>query len=275
MSEAMMIALTVRDDIIEDILAELTELRNDSRFFYIPPAAKKALTKHWRTYLHNFGGQFHRSHDLAELLDPFRGAEIDHKEVLEVFDTGSLLQPMPDPVARGYLAPDILSANEFPNGVEPWISTVLRTTFWKMSDEEGIEVPVNSNGVYLRRHHPEDFVDEDGTWHEDWPVKKILQHRFGVGGEVEYKVQWLGHTQSDGNEWRCAEEFGWPNIWKKYNRLHGLPIPDSNDANDSENSELSDEDDEIEDAGAYDETEGVVGDESYEEEESEDEMEED
>lgn len=113
MPEATKIVLIVRDDMIVDILAELTELRNDHTFFRISPAAKKLLTRNWRAYLRSFRGQFHRSYDLAELLDPFRGAEIDHEKVLQVYDTGNLLQPMPDPVAHGYLAPDPLLADDF------------------------------------------------------------------------------------------------------------------------------------------------------------------
>jgi hypothetical protein len=46
--EATQIVLTVREDMIIEIMAELTELWNDSGFFRIPPAAKKLLTKHWR-----------------------------------------------------------------------------------------------------------------------------------------------------------------------------------------------------------------------------------
>jgi hypothetical protein len=53
--------------------------------------------------------------------------------------------------------PTVLSHGSLP------FFTVLRTIFGKMGDEEGIEAPVNSNGVHLRRHRPEDFLNEDGT----------------------------------------------------------------------------------------------------------------
>ena len=223
--------LTVCDSLLEIIIDELTDLRKDSRFFHIPAAQKKSLVKYWCGYLYDFGGQYHRCNDLAEMLDPFRGAEIDHNEVIQIYGTSNVLAPMPDPSRHGYLLQNPALAAEFPNGVEPWISTVLRSVFKKMSDEEGEDVEEKEHGIFLLRHelHAEAYLDDNGEWMDDWPVKQVLGHRFDQDGEIEYEVQYLGFTHHVQNDWRRPEEFRLDTIWKKYNHLHGLPIPDEDE----------------------------------------------
>jgi hypothetical protein len=142
-----------------------------------------------------------------------------------------------------------------------------------MGDEEDEDVEEKEHGIFLPRHelHAEAHLDENDEWMDDWPVKQVLGNRFDQDGEIEYEVQYLGFTQHVQNDWRGTEEFRLDTIWKKYNRLHGLPILDE-DGEQEEDQEMDDDEHEQDDEEAEDLEKLANYDDAYEEDESEDEM---
>jgi hypothetical protein len=210
--------------VIESLADELRDLELDSDFFKIPRKQMQSLKKHWQYYEHECYGQGHRWYNLAELLNLFRGADILHSEAIQEYGD-KMLRPMPKKyVTMGaYLKPSRVSRNDFPNGTEPWLSTIIRTVLKKYSSVEGKPLPYVSHGPLMRRHakRRDDFVDEAGNWVDNWPVKRILQHRWNDEEEIEYQVQYIGFTLPGDVQWLARDELG-ERIWGKYDAEHGI-----------------------------------------------------
>ncbi|KAF2867927.1 hypothetical protein BDV95DRAFT_610363 [Massariosphaeria phaeospora] len=218
--------ISLRKDMAAELADELTELKDDSGFFKMSVALKRELVRYWRTVLEDHDAQYHRWHDLALMLDPLRGSDVDQAAALEKYAT--LAKPMRNPRARGYLPknPDI--AKSFPSGKEPWITTMLRTMCKRWSDQFSVLVRHDLHGEISERAYRnlELFMDDDEVWNDDWPVKQIVEHYVRPDGGWEYKVHWLGFDNPWWHQWTQREEMKRSEVWKNYHREKGLAIPE-------------------------------------------------
>jgi hypothetical protein len=213
--------LLVRQSMIELIEDELRDLAEENKMFKMPHSQYRGLIKLWRKTLSDYEGQYHRWYDLAALLDPFRGATVLKEDVKKQYPK-ALLRPMPREPDRGYIKCSKRSAQEFPDGIEPWISTVLRTVFareHKQYDRYARLVDYHRHGEFLNRHiknyENQDFDEHGNYTGEDWPVKRIVSHRFTDNGEMEYQVQFLGFSLPQDLEWKTRDAVA-PAAIRKY-----------------------------------------------------------
>lgn len=206
----------LRQDFAADLEIELKELIQDHNYFKIPKVLRLKLLKYWRTQLRDFDGQYHRWYNLAEILDPMRGSDIDPQEAFEVFEV--LLKQFPKPGSRDFLAPNPNLAALFPNSKEPWITTFLRTMCKRLDAEEGEFVEGSVMMAERLKHlkNPEKFEGWDGDFDIDWPVGRILGHHHGDDG-IRYHVRFLG-TDASEDVWLLPIEFWRPVVFRVYNR---------------------------------------------------------
>lgn len=223
------------------IADEIKMLGDDDSYFQIPPHQMKQLTREWRTQLKDYRSQYYRWDDLAEILDPFRGADLDPNEVIR--DYGNLLGNLPSTMVslqtRGYVAPDPTIAIDFPYGIEPWLSTVIRHVLHELSRREGFWAQYEEVGG-IGVSDPD--RPREGTLRNTeylGYVKRIDTHRVGADGHRRYRVQYVGYTLRGEGTWLSRCDIYEP-IVQRYNAARGLPDSDYDD-DDEDDEEDEDE----------------------------------
>ncbi|KAF2752347.1 hypothetical protein M011DRAFT_22583 [Sporormia fimetaria CBS 119925] len=208
--------ITIRDTILENLKLELRKLATTDDFFRISDSRYTALLRYWRQVLQEYWGQYHRWWEFAEVLDPFRGADVVHRKVIKQY--GPLLEPMPDRELRGYLEPHT-PVEDYPNGEEPWISTVIRDVLSMYHEEDHKDVPYGSPGgkeyEKYQQTHPHVAETLDGEHLSPWPIHKLLEHRV-ENGRIEYLVQHVGDWHKESFEWTPRGQFVDKKIYKNY-----------------------------------------------------------
>ncbi|KAF2127558.1 hypothetical protein P153DRAFT_358433 [Dothidotthia symphoricarpi CBS 119687] len=201
-------------DMWRDIKQELAELEDESRAFRIPGVIKRKILAYMRKACSDYDGQYHRHNDLAELLDPLRGSDIDTAEVEEEYHgTGVLVPCWSD---------------------EPWLTTVIRKVCRQWDEEDGFVTNSWTHGEFRPKHlrTPEKFKNADGHWVDDWPIKCVVGHQIDEDdGELWYHVRYIGFGPAS-DEVVSARSFTRPSIYRIYNRVHGISLDERWLAND-------------------------------------------
>lgn len=171
------LVVTVRaKEMLGGIKDALAQLAHEDPFYALPKTAKSRLLAHVRTTLKRYEWQFHCGIDLAELLDPFLLA-VNADAARDYYGT-RLSSPAPDPT---HFPPRNHDLDDYPAGQEPWIAAFFRQ--WAL-DYEGENGEVKHGwGVWEKK------AEQDG-W--EWPYKRIMAHKTGAEGHLEYLVKWVG-----------------------------------------------------------------------------------
>jgi hypothetical protein len=80
-------------------------------------------------------------------------------------------------------------------------------------DDEGVERASEFEGYRTKRHEREGMEDNQ------WPIKRILGHRVGGGGEMEYHVQWVGFPMPKHNSWIPKSWMSGPGVTRTYDSI--------------------------------------------------------
>jgi hypothetical protein len=130
---------------MEHILEKLDELAGLDTFFNVNPVARTKLIAYMGDQLRAMRGQLHTHEDLAMLLDPTQGSDVDPAEVAWMLRP--LRRPFPDP--EGVLALQFLPPL---TDTEGWITAFLRTVTAGWDIELGVVNPVHDLGNDQRGH---------------------------------------------------------------------------------------------------------------------------
>lgn len=88
----------------------------------------------------------------------------------------------------------------YPDGEEPWVTTVLRVWAHERLEEEGKETALDFDGYLTQRQVCQ------GITEFEWPIKRILDHRVNAYSGIDYFVQWLGHTLPRFDSWISSDD---------------------------------------------------------------------
>jgi hypothetical protein len=237
---------------LDELLSRFDDLAAADDFFLVSAKCYRGLTQYFSQCLYDFEGQFHFAGDLAKLLDPFRGADVDPDEAAVTF--AELHDPFPTPEVYGY------DALEKPD--QPWITTFLAGTALIWRDTRIVVKPMYDHGDDNDHMLPQD-ADGNTVW--DFPIERIVGHRFDANGLIEYKIEYVRFLHPDDHEWVSPVNIRRPTIYQLYNRHHGIVI----DEHWLQADEVEEEDVEMEDVG------NSVEEDEDEEEDSEDETDDD
>jgi hypothetical protein len=210
----MVRCVQVDDNMLEQILDKLNELADVNIFFNVNPFTRAKLIAYMGDQLRAMRGQLHTHEDLAMLLDPTQGSDVDPAEVSRLLHP--LRRPFPD--SEGVIALQFLPPL---TDTEGWITTFLRTVTASWDIELGVVNPVYDLGND-QRGHLDWLPDGSPLWY--WPVKRIVEHRFSgaENRDIEYKVEYVRFENPLDHEWRRPAEFSLPAIYRLYNAENGL-----------------------------------------------------
>jgi hypothetical protein len=222
----------VERDMLDELLSHIDDLTAADDFFLVSAKCYRRLTQYFSQCLYDFEGQFHFVGDLAKLLDPFRGADVDPDEATVTF--AELQDPFPTPEVYGY---DTLE-----NPEQPWITTFLAGMALIWHDTRTVTKPTYDHGDDNDHMLPQD-ADGNTVW--DFPIERIVGHRFNAHDQIEYKIEYIRFSHPDDHEWESPVDIRRPIIYQLYNRRHGIVINEHWIQAD----EVEDEDVEMEDVG--------------------------
>ncbi|KAF2032172.1 hypothetical protein EK21DRAFT_61462 [Setomelanomma holmii] len=175
-SESLLVVTVRAEEMLGSIKDALRRLAHEDHFYKLPASAFKLILAHVRTTLKRYEWQFHAGIDLAELLDPFLLA-IDAEAAHEYY--GFELSA-PTPFSSDF-PPREHDADDYTPGEEPWIVAFFRQ--WALDYAE-------VNGEVREGWGDWSKNPEQESW--DWPYKRIIAHKTGVDGQMEYLVKWVG-----------------------------------------------------------------------------------
>lgn len=200
---------------MEDLLEELEFLTGGYGGLPLPPATRTALNDYMAERLYVVRGQLHHHRDLAVILDPLRGADVDPQDARVTFQP--VLEPLPMATSMGYRKPRTED--------EPWITTVFRTMTRRWNGDDDM---ASENSAYGHGDPEADMTfDHNGDVVWDWPVKRIVVHRFGADGQVEYWVAYVRFDHPDDHVWVEPQYFRRPAVYQVYNRKQGIHIEET------------------------------------------------
>jgi hypothetical protein len=159
---------------IKDAMCMLVE---EDKFYNLPKQTHQRLFTHVRTTLKRYEWQFHSGVDLAELLDPFLLA-VNAEDARKYYGP-QLSAPAPESAT---FPPREHDPEDYRPGEEPWVAAFFRQ--WAQDYEKENGEVREGWGVWAKK------VDDESDW--EWPYKRILTHKTGTNGTVEYLVKWVG-----------------------------------------------------------------------------------
>jgi hypothetical protein len=199
------LVVTVRaKEMLGSIKDGLSRLAQEDDFFELPKQAQQRLLTHIHSTLKRYEWQYHPGIDLAELLDPFLLA-IDTKDTRAYYGS-KLSSPTPPSY---HFPPREHDPDDYEAGAEPWVAAFFRQ--WALDYEKENGEVKEGWGVWAKK------AEEGPGW--EWPYKRILAHKTGDDGTVEYLVKWVG--QRFHASWVGKEQLV-PEAREVYDRAHAV-----------------------------------------------------
>jgi hypothetical protein len=158
----MIHCVEVSPDMFQELVDELDGLAAFDDVFILDAQTRTELLTYFEERTYELRGQRHLQDDLAQLLDPLQGTDVDPNDR----DWWAALLPaFPDPDSYGFLEADTLD--------EAWITTFLRTMAQRWHDACATAEPGYDHGNYYPDVSAAEFTAEgDPIWNR--PIARVF-----------------------------------------------------------------------------------------------------